>query len=330
MYGPAFAGPAAAVMAVAGTNATLARLRAACPLSVAIALWLVGRERGWDPAALAVLAVNPLVPICVVNGAHNDAWVGALLLGAVLAATRRRWVWTGVIVAVAVMIKVTAVLAVGALAVWAWRRGGRRAAAAVTGTAAVTCAAMVFCAGGGAVVRAMRWNSWRMTSGNLWARSRGWIVAEWGGAPRAAQGHLAAVAVAAVVVVAGFLVTRHRRAAHPALLVGLTVIAYALVSAYVWPWYVIWGLIPLALCPRAPTTRLLLAVGALLELAAVPVVHLLSHRSARWRPELRGADLLMNALPWTLAALAGIVVIAGFLRWRDVGAIGHEDRATRW
>ena len=51
VYGPAFAGPAAAVMAVAGTNATLARLgfQLLAALSVAIALWLVGPRRGGTP-----------------------------------------------------------------------------------------------------------------------------------------------------------------------------------------------------------------------------------------------------------------------------------------
>ena len=63
----------------------------------------------------------------------------------------------------------------------------------------------------------------------------------------------------------------------------------------------IWGLIPLALCPKAPTTRLLIGVGALLELAAVPGVDLLSHHSTLWSPALRGANLVTDALPWALA-----------------------------
>ena len=74
-----------------------------------------------------------------------------------------------VIVAIAAMVKVTALLAVVALAVWAWRHAGRQAAVKVAGSAAVTCLVMVLAAGGSDVVRAMRWNSWRMTAGNLWA-----------------------------------------------------------------------------------------------------------------------------------------------------------------
>ena len=318
VYGPGFVLPAAGVMIVAGASPTIARLgfQMLAALAVAAAMWLVGRETKWNPTSLAVLAVNPLIPICVVNSAHNDAWVGVLLLWAVLLTTRERWAWTGVVLGVAAMVKVTALLAVVALAIWAWRRAGRQAAAKVAGVAVLICSVTVIAAGGSEVVRAMRWNSWRMTRGNLWARSRGWVFGELGDAHHTDQARLATLAVILTVALAGFLVTRHRRASHPALLVGLTVIAYTLVSAYVLPWYVTWGLIPLALCPRAPTTRLLLAVGALLELAAVPGLHLLSDRSSFWSPALTSAQMVKDALPWTLAALAGAVVIVGSVRWR--------------
>ncbi len=332
VYGPVFAIPAAAVMAVAGTNATVARLgfQLLAALSVAGALLLVGRETRWNPTAIAILSVNPLVPICVVNAGHNDAWVGLLLLGAVLSATRRRWAWTGVLVAGAAMIKVTALLALVALAAWALRRSGTRAVAKLVGSAMVACAAMIWAAGGSDVVRAMRWNSWRMTSGNLWAHGRDWIFRQVGGARHTDQVRLATLAVVVTIALAGYLVTRHRRASHPALLVGLTVLAYALGSAYVWPWYVAWGLIPLALCPRAPTTRLLVGVGALLELAAVPYVRFTSAPSAGWDPAVRGATLVNGALPWVLAALAGTVLIVGSVRWRKVRAISDEAPPARW
>ena len=332
VYGPVFAVPAAGVMAVAGTNASVARLgfQLLAALSVAAALWLVGRETHWNPTAIAILTVNPLVPICVVNAGHNDAWVGLLLLGAVLLATRRRWAWAGVLVAAAAMIKVTALLAVVALGVWALRRSGPRAAAVLAGSAALVCSALVWLSGGTDVVRAMRWNSWRMTSGNLWARSRDWIFSEVGGPRRVDEVRLATLAIVVTVALAGYLVSRHRRASHPALLVGLTVLAYALGSAYVWPWYVAWGLIPLALCPRAPTTRLLVTVGALLELGAVPYVRFTSAPTPGWEPAVRGATLVNEALPWVLAALAGTVLIVGSVRWRKPAVNSHEAPPARW
>ncbi len=321
VYGPAFAGPAAAVMAAAGTDTAVARVgfQLLAALSVAIALLLVGRETRWNPAALAILAVNPLVPICVVNAGHNDAWVGLLLIGAVLLAARRRWAWTGVLVAIAAMIKITATLALVALAVWALRRAGIRASVKLVGAATVVSSAMIWACGGSEVVAAMRWRSWRMTNTNLWAQSRDWVFSRVGGVRHASDVRLATLAVAVTITLAVYLVARHRRASHPAVLVGLTVLAYALGSAYLWPWYVTWGLIPLALCPRAPTTRLLLAVGALLELAAVPFVHFTSAPRSGWEPAVRAATLVNEALPWTLAALAAAVVVSGTFRWRRPG-----------
>lgn len=332
VYGPVFALPAAAVMAVAGTHTTVARLgfQMLAALSVAGALLLVGRETRWNPSALAILLVNPLVPICVVNAGHNDAWVGLLLLDAVLLATRRRWIWVGVVVALAALIKVTALLALLALALWAWRRGGARAAATVAGWGLAVFGAAVMVAGGGDVVRAMRWNSWRMTSGNLWGQTRNWLFREVSAQDHLAQVRLATLAVVVTVVLAAFLVTRHRRASHPALLVGLTVVAYALASAYVWPWYVAWGLIPLALCPRAGTTRLLVAIGALLELGAVRNVDLATATSSAWTPLLRGAVWANEALPWILGALALAVLVVASYRWREVRSLSPEPPPTGW
>lgn len=334
VYGPVFAVPAAGVMAVAGADTTVARLgfQLLAALAVAVALCMIGRQTGWNAEALAVLLLNPLVPICVVNAGHNDAWVGVLLLGSVLLAKRERWVWTGVVVATAAMVKVTALLALVALAVWAFRQAGRRAAASLVGSGGLACLAMVLAAGGADVVRAMRWNSWRMTSGNLWSRTSAWMLHEFGPAPhRLLQGWLATLAACVTVAIAGYLVTRHRRASHPALLVGLTVLAYTLVSAYVLPWYVVWGLIPLALCPRAPTTRLLVGVGALFELATVPRVQFMSHRSSLWSPALQGASLMEHWLPWMLAALAGGVVIVGSIRWRATAhPVRLRSRPGRW
>ena len=325
VYGPAFVVPAAAVMLVARGHPTTARLsfQLLAALSVAFAMWLVGREIRRNPVALAMLAVNPLVPICVVNAGHNDAWVGVALLWAVLLAMRGRWAWVGVVVALAAMVKVTALLAVAALAVWAWLRAGRRAAAMVAGSAVVACGAMVVAAGGGEVVRAMRWNSWRMTSGSLWAWSRGWLFGP-GGASRAEQTRLATAAVFATVAFAGFLIVRHRRASHPALLVGLVVLAYAVVSAYVWPWYVAWGVIPLALCPTARTTRLLVGVGALMHLAAVPAFDDLSHLSSFWRPALSTVGVVNDALPWVLAAAAAAVAVAALRRRPEMRAMSEK------
>ena len=67
--------------------------------------------------------------ISVVNGGHNDALVGLGILLATLLVTTRRLALAGTALGVAALIKVTALLAFPALAVWAAWRLGRHAAA---------------------------------------------------------------------------------------------------------------------------------------------------------------------------------------------------------
>ena len=45
-------------------------------------------RRTRHPAAVAIIGLNPLVVVSVVNGAHNDAWVGLLVLVGVLLVDR--------------------------------------------------------------------------------------------------------------------------------------------------------------------------------------------------------------------------------------------------
>lgn len=317
VYGPAFAPPAAIVMALAGSNSTAARVgfQLLAALSVAAALWLIGRETGWSPGALAVVGINPLIIVGVVNGAHNDAWCAALLLGAVILVRRRRWAVAGLLVALAAMIKVTAMLAVVGLVLWAWRRAGRAAAMRLGGTAAAVSGALLLAAGGSTVVHAMTTNSWRITGFSAWALVR----------DRAPQAAITTVAVALVAAFAGFLVLRHRTASHPSVLVGLCFVAYLVLGAYVWPWYAVWGLLPLALCWRAPTTRLVFTVGMLLELAGVPFIVRFRHDSTFWHVPLRGAELLAKYLPYGFVALAAALLFWAVTRWRSDGSGGSVD-----
>ncbi|MCU1453918.1 MAG: putative integral rane protein [Acidimicrobiales bacterium] len=316
VYGPAFIPPAVVVMAVAGDSLLLSRLgfQLLAALAVAAAMWLIGRETNWSPGALAVIGLNPLIAISVVNGAHNDAWCGALLLVAVVLANRRRWALAGVVVGVAAAVKITAILAVLGLGVWAWRQAGRSAAAKVAVAAGAVTGGVVLLAGGETVVRAMTWNSWRMTDSTAWGRARPWLLPDH--FTQTAQGRLATYAMLTVVALAALLVLRHRRASSSAVLVGLVFTAYLLVSAYVWPWYAVWGLIPLALNWWSPTGRFLMGVGMLLHLAAVTAVHDMTHTSARWHAPFRAAEWLAMALPWILIGLTATVLVWSSIRWR--------------
>ncbi|MEO5678992.1 MAG: glycosyltransferase 87 family protein, partial [Acidimicrobiales bacterium] len=136
VYGPAFTVLSAAITAVGGEHRTLIRLlfQASAGLALVASALLVARLTG-DPAATAFVALNPVLLASVVNGAHNDALVGAALLGACVAARRRWWVAAGALAALAAGVKVAAILALPALAAWAWRRHGWRPATAIAASA---------------------------------------------------------------------------------------------------------------------------------------------------------------------------------------------------
>ncbi len=92
-------------------------------MAVALAL----RRRPGGAAAAAFLILNPVV-VATVNGGHNDVLVGAAILAAVTVADRRRLVAAGMLIALAALVKVTALVAVPAIVVWLVRRGQTREA----------------------------------------------------------------------------------------------------------------------------------------------------------------------------------------------------------
>ncbi|MFJ1755910.1 polyprenol phosphomannose-dependent alpha 1,6 mannosyltransferase MptB [Kitasatospora sp. NPDC088134] len=115
-YGPGFmllarAGAPLAEHPYAGT--LLLRLTAVLAVAALAALLVsLARTLGTDPAAaLRIGALNPLVLLHLVAGAHNDAPPLALMLGGLLAATRRRPLLAAVLVTAAALIKAPALLA---------------------------------------------------------------------------------------------------------------------------------------------------------------------------------------------------------------------------
>ena len=265
VYGPAFTAVSVAGMAVAGRSATLARLffQGLAALAVALALLVVDR-RSHDPVALAVLGVNPVTVVSVVNGGHNDALVGLALLGGVLLVAARRPAWAGVVLAGAALVKVAALLPLAVVALWAWRHHGRRAATVLGGAAAGVGLAGLVLAGGPAVLGALGDLGGRINGGSVWAGPYRWID---GSAPPASgEGGLAATLTLLGTLTAAGLAAliAVRRDADDGLVVAAAgaVVAYLLVGAYVLPWYLAWGLPLLALAWRWRVGWLAMACAA--------------------------------------------------------------------
>ena len=307
VYGPAFTVLSAAITGAAGDHRTLVRIlfQAAAGLALMVAALLVARLTG-DAAATAFVALNPVLLASVVNGAHNDAIVGAALLGACVAARRRSWMAAGALLAFGGGIKVTAALAVPALVVWAWRRHGRAAATTVAATAGALLTAGHLAFGPVAVGRALA------EAGEQHSRSSVWRLV-FDVAPDRLVGLLA---VTASIGLGAFLARRHLADRGPELVVASVLVGYLLLGSYVLPWYHAWVLLPAALAWRSR-----LALGA----AAASAVLLLGYT---WQPGDRGpvAATLREVSYWVAPALAlGVALLLVLSRpsaARSAGPLG--------
>ncbi|MFG2887638.1 polyprenol phosphomannose-dependent alpha 1,6 mannosyltransferase MptB [Streptomyces sp. NPDC048297] len=279
-YGPAFLGLASALDALTRGElpAGLLGMRLLALLGVAlmaVALPRLARHSGADPAAALWLgALNPLVLLHLVAGAHNDA-IMLGLLGLGLVAARGRWPWLGaVLVTLAALVKAPAAL--GLLAVVALQaRAGRPPLRAVLTTAlaaaATTVAATAVAGTGygwiGALDTPVSPHNWALTS--LLGRATGALLDHLGSglAPLAVPAwHLFGLAATAVVVLLIWLRLRLR----PVYALGLSLLTVAVFGPAIRPWYVLWGLFLIA--AAAPNTSVRHRVAALTGVLALAVL----------------------------------------------------------
>ena len=265
VYGPVFTAVSAAGMAVFGFSFLTARLffqilAALCVLACIVIVW----KRTRSPAAVAMLGLNPLVVISVVNGAHNDAWVGLAIVGGVVLVIRDRMALAGLAFAAAALIKIAAGLPLLAVGLWVLVNRGWRPAAVLGGAAAGAGVASYALAGGVAAVEPLQTAQTHFSGASVWFGPRRWLGAH--GATR----QLAAAATAAVVALTLLLSSRRLNHSDPAIVAGAAVVAYVLIGFYVLPWYVFWGLPALLIAWRSKLTWLALLHGAVLHLVYVP------------------------------------------------------------
>lgn len=268
VYGPAFTAVSAVGMAAAGDSPTAQRLflQVLSGLAVMLALLLLARRKA-DAGALAFIGLNPVV-VAVVAGGHNDLLVGVAILAAVLAARDRRAVLAGLLLALAVLVKMTAVLALIAVVAWivarlGWRRGVQ--AAAASGGAIVVSYAL---AGGPAALAPLREASADRSKASLWSYPLTWIERHVLGVHSTNVHTVTTLAVIAVVAVAVILVISRLRDIDPAMAAGGAVLVFLLAAAYVLPWYAAWGVPVLALAWRSR-----LALVAQLQAAVLLVIY---------------------------------------------------------
>ncbi|MET9908105.1 polyprenol phosphomannose-dependent alpha 1,6 mannosyltransferase MptB [Streptomyces sp. NPDC006476] len=280
-YGPVFLAVASHLSDLTRGQlpAGLVGMRLVALLGVALmaaALPRLARHSGADPAAALWLgALNPLVLLHLVAGAHNDA-IMLGLLGVGLVAALGRWPILGaVLVTLAALVKAPAALGLAAVVVLQVRAGRRPAKAVLTtgvAAAGTTVAATAVAGTGygwiGALDTPVSAHNWALTS--LLGRATGALLEHLGSdlAPLALPAwHVLGLAVTVLVIAAIWWRLRPR----PVYALGLSLATVAAFGPAIRPWYALWGLFLIA--AAAPTTSVrhrVAAVTGVLALATLP------------------------------------------------------------
>ena len=249
VYGPLFVGVASAGTLVASDSALASRLyfQVLAALALAAILLIVWR-RTRSPAAILWLGLNPVLGVIVVNGGHNDAFVGLALLVAALLVGRGRGRAAGVTIGVAMLIKLSAGLGLIGAVLWSWQHRRRRLALTVvvaTG-AVVALGYLPVLAGasavlGGADKTVTKASLWNLLVDRILHHDAGRNVLD----PLAPNPTLSVVfylSAAAVILLAVGLGSRAARQRRPEPAVGIAVASYTFAGEYTFPWYAIWAL----------------------------------------------------------------------------------------
>ncbi|MEU3937442.1 polyprenol phosphomannose-dependent alpha 1,6 mannosyltransferase MptB [Streptomyces sp. NPDC029044] len=280
-YGPVFLAVAAALSGLTRGElpAGLLGMRLVALAGVALmaaALPRLARHSGADPCtALWLGALNPLVLLHLVAGAHNDAVMLGLLGIGLLAALGRWPVLGAVLVTLAALVKAPAVLGLAAVVVLQVRAGRSpvRALVPTTVAAAATTVAATAVAGTGygwvgALNTPASPQNWALTT--LLGRATRALLEHLGSslAPLAVPAWHALGIVAAVTVI-GLIWLRLRP--RPVYALGLSLATVAALGPAIRPWYALWGLFLIA--AAAPTTSVrhrTAAVTGVLALCVLP------------------------------------------------------------
>ncbi|MGK5681152.1 polyprenol phosphomannose-dependent alpha 1,6 mannosyltransferase MptB [Actinoplanes sp. URMC 104] len=283
-YGPVFLLVSRLVTAPIGghllTGVLAMRLLAVAGLAlIASVLPVLARSAGVRPSAALWLAVlNPLVLIHFVGGAHNDALMVGLLAAGLAAAVRRMPIVATLLVVTAALVKAPAALGLAAVAViWAARLPGRlprlRACAAVGATAAAATGLLTLIAGTGygwitALDTPISPQNLSLTG--VLGRWTATLLRDDGVGDVFVIGLWRWLGVLATLIVAGLVWTWLGRLG-PLYGLGIVLMAVVAFGPALRPWYVIWGLVPLAAAAgQRWVRRLLAAVCAVLALVVLP------------------------------------------------------------
>jgi alpha-1,6-mannosyltransferase len=269
-YGPVFIQLADTAVRLTGENVVPAVLamRAIALASLAVIMWavrsLAGAAGSRVSGALWAGALNPLVLVHLVAGAHNDALMLALMLAGLALARKGHAVYGVVAVSLAMLVKIPAGLALFFLAPLSREGGGRvwpgawRAVAGLAVVAVVTVAVTTVTGLGYGWVLALRTP---VSVETFWSFSTNvgrllrWVAPELSSSGWASDVDPMALvrSVCMVVAVAANVYwIRNSPRAGPEVAFGMAMLSLVTLSPVVQPWYVLWATIPLAVTAWRP------------------------------------------------------------------------------
>jgi len=335
-YGPAFILIAKFVTLIAGDNVVpgtiLLRL---CMLpGLALLIWAaprVARHVGASGAvALWICVLNPLVIVHLMGGVHNEMLMIGLMMAGIALTLSRHHISGAALIAVAVAIKATAMLALPFM-VWVWMRhlpGNRLRAFAVASAASITTLGVVFAVLSGLAGVGLGW----LTALAGSARVINWLTIPTavanlanaiGGAflPVSFYGVLDATRLIGMVVIAitlPLLWWRFRHTDREALQgIAWAMVVVVLFAPAALPWYYTWPLaVASALVQSRPAIALIAGFSTLIMVIFKPDgahgmyswLHVLLatacavaawswiHRETPWRPQSRPRSAVQNPI----------------------------------
>lgn len=321
-YGPLFLMFGQVISRVVGDNVVLGVLvwRVIMLVGLAAAIWAIprlARRCGVHPVpALWLGILNPIVLFHVVSGVHNDILMVGIMLAAIEIGLRwTSWpgtIFVGILLTLGGAIKPPGFIALGffgiALVV---RRGGRfrdliKTAAVLT---------VVFLATMAAVTIASGWGLGWIDTFDVPNRVKSFLAPLTAfGMTGAGAGMLLGLgnhtdAMLEITKVVGYAITgvtclrmlwlSFRERINPLTGLGVTFLVLALTTFVLWPWYLLWAVIPLALATNNARFRITaMAICAAVSLFIPPT----------------GAGFVLRAYQVPLAVIAAAVVF-GLLLW---------------
>ena len=274
VFGPAYIAFAAGGTALAGASRLGSRLF--FQISAAIgagAVLLIVWRRTRSPSALAWLGLHPVFG-AVVNGGHNDIFVALGILIAAALVTRRRGWAAGFVIGFVALMKLTVLLALGGIVLWAWRQREKRVAVTCA-IAAGTMVVLGYLPILASAMHVLRGADKTVTPASLWNPLAAALVGHNAGrdlahplAPNATLAAIDVAALATVAIVALAIGWRAARQPRPELAIGVTTASYTMAAEYALPWYAVWAL-PLLTERRPSLFAWVVWIQAAVMLAAV-------------------------------------------------------------